>query len=119
MERAASAPRVSVELLLWGGVLLAPLALLADITLGIVIARGSCEAGRLTRMHLMVLGCALVAAAGLACALRARRCDFGPEDASGTRRSRFMAEYGLWSSVFFLFAIAATEIPNVVLHPCD
>jgi hypothetical protein len=34
-------------------------------------------------------------------------------------RSRFMAQFGFWTCVWFAVVIVATEVPNLILKVCD
>lgn len=112
---------------LWTGVLAGPLVWLMLLETNYVLSYVACETRQTWFMHLAALiSIALVAAAG-AWAWQAGQ---GPRDLPESltapvspetcdARMRWMGHIAVASSVWFIIVIIATEIPVVVLKPCQ
>jgi hypothetical protein len=107
---------------LWAGVLLPPLAVLANLEVAYALVPVACSDGNRLLVHLVHLVCLLIVVTGGGFALRSwRACgETWPGEQGGkVGRSRFMAGLGLLLSAMFLLVILAQWIPSVVLNPCQ
>jgi hypothetical protein len=107
---------------LWTGVLLAPIAVLANLEVAYLTVRGSCVHANLLPLHLVHAAFLLIALAGGFVAWREWQADgrVWPDDEGGpVSRSRFMAGVGLSGSALFSLVIIAQWIPTFTLHPCQ
>jgi hypothetical protein len=110
---------------LWAGVLTGPIVWLTMLEVNYLLTYVACETGRKWFMHLAVLtAVVLVAVAGYIAFI------FGPPDdpdidtppvtrETSEQRARWMALYGVASSIWFIIEILANEIPILVLRACE
>ena len=110
---------------LWAGVLTGPLVWLTMLEVNYLLTYVACESGHKWFMHLAVLiAVAIVATAGYLAWV------YGPPEdpeidtppvtrATAEQRARWMAIYGVTSSVWFIIVILANEIPILVLRACE
>ena len=111
--------------ILWAGVLTGPIVWLTMLEVNYVLTYVACETGRKWFMHVTVLvALSLVATAGYLSWL------YGPPDdpeidtrpvtrETAEQRARWMALYGVGSSIWFMIVILANEIPILVLRACE
>jgi hypothetical protein len=107
---------------LWTGVLLAPLAWLANLELAYLMVRPSCTSGHVLRLHLVGAFFLFVTLAGGGLAWRCWRAAGGawPDSGGGAVGwTRFMAALGLLGSAVFALVIIAQSVPTFTLHPCQ
>ncbi len=97
---------------LWMGLLLAPVAFLANLEFGYLLVHPSCLRDDNLPVHVAHAVCLLLGLLGALVAWRSRR-------AGGSSRTRFMAELGLLTSALFVLSMVAQWIPTFVLHPCQ
>jgi hypothetical protein len=110
---------------LWAGVLTGPIVWLVLLEVNYVLTYVACETGHKWFMHTAVLvALALVATAGYLAWVN------GPPDdpeistppvtrETAEQRARWMALYGVVSSIWFFIVILANEIPILVLRACE
>ena len=109
-------------LALWWGVLAGPIAFALDEVLSYAIVQHTCSTGHEWLIHLYTVFAALLCLSGL---MAARWCysqlshSAGTEGGSVESRSRWMAIYGIASSIAFFVVIIALAIPKWALSPCD
>ena len=111
--------------ILWAGVLTGPIVWLTMLEVNYVLTYVACETGHKWFMHVTVLvALSLVATAGYLSWL------YGPPDdpeidtrpvtrETAEQRARWMALYGVGSSIWFMIVILANEIPILVLRACE
>lgn len=110
---------------LWFGILAGPVVWLTLLEVNYVLSYVSCETGHKWFLHVAVLvAVSLVALAGYLAWTNGppdERELHTPPVTRGTAemRARWMALYGITSSVFFIIVILANEIPILVLHTCE
>ena len=110
---------------LWIGILTGPLVWLAMLQTNYVLTYVACESGHKWFMHLVVfVALALVGGAGFLAWMFGPPADPEIDTPPVTRetaeqRARWMAFYGVTSSVWFMIVILANEIPILVLHACE
>ena len=107
---------------LWTGVLLAPLAWLANLELAYLLVHPSCSRDATLPVHAVHAVCLLLALAGGLTAWRTWRTAGGrwPADEGGpVARTRFLAGLGLAVSALFALVIVAQWIPSFVLDACQ
>ena len=110
---------------LWAGALTGPLVWLAMLEVNYLLTYVACESGHKWFMHLTVLvAVAVVATAGYLSWRYGPPADPGVDTPPVTRetaeqRARWMALYGIASSVWFIIVIVANEIPILVLRACE
>jgi hypothetical protein len=107
---------------LWAGVLLAPLAFLANLEVAYAFVTASCDRGDQLLIHLTHLACLLLSLLGGWAAWSAWRAEGSewPGQGGGTvGRTRFMAGLGLLLSAMFTLVIVAQWIPGFLLSPCQ
>ena len=110
---------------LWAGILTGPIVWLAMPELNYVLTYVACESGHKWYLHVVVLAAmALVATAGYLAWIYGPPSDPEVNPPPVTRetaeqRARWMALYGVASSVWFIIVILANEIPILVLHACE
>jgi hypothetical protein len=136
--------RTRAVVLLWVGVLLAPLAFLLDLTASFALADRGCTSPD-SRLTWFITGAAAVAAAAaLVLSIRNWRAvgadpeprgegvehsdprstghtisaHFRTDGPSAPGRSRFMSLAGIALGSFFLVVVLASVIPTLVIHPC-
>lgn len=110
------------DLLLWLGMLAAPLAWALHEQASYMMAETACAQESHLLLHLATLGTLLIALAGGAIAWN--RWKREPESSTEkgnaqASRVRFMALSGLVMSGWFALVILATWIPNLILGPCQ
>src|SRR5512132_763576 len=110
---------------LWAGVLTGPIVWFAMLEANYVLAYVACESGHKWFMHLVVfVALALVGTSGCLAWM------FGPPEdpeidtppvtrETAEQRARWMAMYGVASSIWFIIVILANEIPILVLQACE
>jgi hypothetical protein len=110
---------------LWAGILTGPVVWFTLLEVNYLLSYVACETGHTWFMHVAVLvAVAFVAMAGYFSWL------YGPPDdsdvntppvtrATAEQRARWMALYGVASSVWFIIVILANEIPLLVLRACE
>ena len=122
LRRAYHDPRRVAVLVL--GVLAGPVVWLTLLETNYVLTYVACEQRHEWMLQLAtIIAVALVAAAG-AGAWRARttgttETETLDQDATSELRARFLAYGGALLSAWFILVILATEIPIVILHPCQ
>ena len=107
---------------LWTGLLLAPLAFLANLEVGYAFVTRSCGRGDQLLIHLTHLACLLLSLAGTWAAWRVWQAEGRewPGAAGGVvGRTRFMAGLGLLTGAMFTLVIVAQWIPGLLLGPCQ
>ena len=107
----------------WYGVLVPPLAMLVNLSLGFALVPWSCSANNRALLHgeiaLLVL---LSLSGGLMAHRQWRRHGGGGEvdDAGGpAARSRFLGVLGMASSALFTLILLAQWLANAYLTPCN
>lgn len=107
---------------LWAGVLMGPVVWLALLEVNFVLVPWACAAGANWPMYVTTFSALASVAGGAALSFRDWR-DAGrewPEESEGViPRSRFLAAGGLLLNVFFLLAIVAHALPNLILGACQ
>jgi hypothetical protein len=104
----------------WPGLLAAPLAWLAMLETAYALVPWACGADGTLVLHLVNGAGGLAVAVGGIAAWRAwAREARHPDDGPGVARRRFTAGVGLAVALVFLLAVIATEVPVLVLGPCD
>ena len=107
---------------LWVGLLLAPIAFLLNLETAYALVPTACSSHRELPVHLVHLGCLLLAAGGLLTAWRSWRtlgATWPGEAGDPLARSRFLAGTGLLVSAMFVLVILAQWIPSLLLDPCQ
>jgi hypothetical protein len=107
---------------LWAGFLLAPTAFLLNLELAYALVPTACSSQNRLLVHMVHLGCLLIALTGGFFARRLwRSCGetWPGEEGGRVSRSRFMAGIGLLLSALFVLVIVAQWIPSLVLNPCQ
>ena len=111
--------------MLWAGILSGPIVWFTLLEVNYLLTYVACETGHKWFMHLAVLvALALVGTAGYFAWL------YGPPDdpelntppvtrETAEQRARWMALYGVASSIWFIIVILANEIPILVLPACE
>jgi hypothetical protein len=107
---------------LWTGLLLAPAAFLLGLEVSYAAVTRACfDTGR-GLIHLVQLGCLLLAVLGTLVAWRNWRTEgsaWPGQEGGASGRTRFMAGLGLLTSALFILVILAQGIPGFVLSPCQ
>ena len=107
---------------LWTGLLLPPAAFLLNLEVAYALVPVACSSGATLPVHLVHLGCLILALVG---GVFARRCwratgsTWSGEEGGRLGRSRFMAGLGLLVSALFALVIVAQWIPSFLLSPCQ
>jgi hypothetical protein len=119
-SRSASRPKEAVEWALWLGLFVPPVAWFAAQQVGFVLTPWICLTGRRWVLF-VVTGAALAAAAVAGIAAWRRLTSAGRSTSPGPleRRRRYLAAAGVLLSLYFLLAIAAFAIPDLLQGPCD
>ena len=107
---------------LWAGLLLAPAAFLLNLEVAYALVPTACSTGTRLLVHVVHVGCLLLAGGGALIAWRSWRStgETWPGGAGGKlSRSRFMAGVGLLLSLFIVMVIVAQWVPSFVLNPCQ
>jgi hypothetical protein len=107
---------------LWTGLLLPPVAFLANVEFAYAVVPAACSAGTVVLVHLVHLLCLLLALVGGLVAWRSWRsagAEWPGEQGGPLARSRFMAGSGVLGSALFALVIVAQWIPSFVLSPCQ
>jgi hypothetical protein len=107
---------------LWIGLLVPPLACLANLEITYALVPTACSTGNMTPVHLVNLVYLLVAAwAGLVAWRWWDAVGKAWPNAEGGRpaRTRFLAGVGVLVSGYFVLVIIGMWIPDFVLHPCQ
>ena len=107
---------------LWTGLLLPPLAVLANLEVGYAFVTRSCDRGDQLPIHLTHLACLLLSLGGTWAAWRVWQAEGRewPGAAGGAvGRTRFMAGMGILTGAMFILVIVAQWIPGFLLSPCQ
>jgi hypothetical protein len=118
-ERFRSGPGA---LALWWGLFGGAVGFAADEVLSYALVPHSCSTGYHWLLHFYTLMGFALAASGFWCAIWSYRQLPGSEHPDGVTvasRARWMAIYGMASSVAFAVVIIAIAIPKWALSPCD
>ncbi len=123
MTQTKSSARLSMrdEWRLWFSVFIPAAAWIAAQQASFLLSPWICATGRRWVLYLVTGVAALAAIAGTLGAWRSWR-DLPPDDEAkdpARTRRRFMAAGGLLLGVFFLVAILAFAIPDLIHRPCD
>jgi hypothetical protein len=111
---SAAAPRPAVA---WAGVLLPPVAWLADLSISDALVGESCVRGSRALLHGATAAALAGAIAGIAISLATWRGT--REDASERGRAeRFLGIGGVALGALFVVVILAGELPKLMLGPC-
>jgi hypothetical protein len=107
---------------LWWGIFAGPIGFALDEVLSYAIVQHTCSTGYHWLLHFYTLLGVVLALSGFAAARWCYRRL--PESATTTgvmveSRSRFMAIYGIASSIAFTLVIIALSIPKWAMSPCD
>ena len=111
--------------MLWTGILAGPIAWFTMLEANYLLTYVACESGHKWFMHAVVLAAiGLVATAGYFSWVYGPPGDPEIDTPPVTRdtseqRARWMALYGVASSIWFIIVILANEIPILVLHACE
>jgi len=110
------------DVLLWIPVLAGPIAWALTQQVSYMLAPSACW----WRRHYLlaippIVTLLLLAGAALLAWNRWKREPEGSTEKGDPRasRSRFMAQFGFWSCVWFAVVIVATAVPNLILKVCD
>ena len=107
---------------LWAGLLIPPLAFLANLELSYALVPTACKAGNQSMIHLVHLVCLLLALGAGLIAWRSWNT-YGSEwsgaEGGPLARSRFMAGSGLAGSALFALVILAQWLPGFALSACQ
>lgn len=106
---------------LWWGMLAGPIGVALDEGLSYAIVQHSCSTGYHWLLHFYTLVGIAFALSGYFVAHRAYRDlpNARIEDAGVPNRSRWMAIYGMASSIAFVVVNIAMAIPKWTMNPCD
>jgi hypothetical protein len=106
-------------LLLWTGLLAAPVAWLVQLEAGYALASWACARDRAAALHLVTALPLAVAGAGVLAAVRALGRPAPPPAAPARDgRRRLMGHVGLGLSVLFALVILVSGLPPLLLSPC-
>lgn len=122
----ATIPSISLEarenLALWFSVLAAPAAWMLQLATTYALVPIACHVGRPALMHLPTLLFLVVALASVWGAWRAWGRANGTwareSDDGQVARIRFLAAFGLMSSMLFTLVIVGQWVPAIVIDPC-
>jgi hypothetical protein len=117
--RVTEARRIAA---LFTGLLLAPVAFLANLEIAYALVHPACRLGNRLPLHAVHAGAVVFALAGLLTAWRIWRAEGveWPAYAGGPlARTRFLAGLGVATSALFLLVLVAQWIPSFVLSPCQ
>ncbi|HEX2779573.1 MAG TPA: hypothetical protein VHM30_08750 [Gemmatimonadaceae bacterium] len=107
----------------WYGVLIPPLAMLTNLSLGFALVPWSCSANNRALLHVEIALLVLISVSGGLVAHREwRRHGGGGEvdDAGGpAARSRFLGVLGMASSALFTLILLGQWLANAFLTPCN
>ena len=107
---------------LWTGLILPPAAFLLNLEVAYALVPVACSSGATLPVHLVHLGCLILALVGGVFAWRCWRATgstWPGEEGGRLARSRFMAGLGLLVSALFALVIVAQWIPSFLLSPCQ
>jgi cytochrome c biogenesis factor len=107
---------------LWTGLLLPPIAFLISLEVSYALVPAACSSGSELPVHLVHLGCLLLALIGGLIAWRwwkRQGATWAGEEGGPLARSRFMAGLGLLLCALFALVIVAMWIPSFLLDPCQ
>lgn len=110
------------DVLLWIPVLAGPIAWALTQQLSYVLTPTACwSRNHLTLLIVPVCTLLLLAAGAMLARSRWKREPEGSTETGDPKasRSRFMAQLGFWSCVWFAVVIVATAVPNLILKVCD
>jgi hypothetical protein len=110
------------DVILWLAVLAGPAAWALQLLSNYSLTPTACDLGSKTILHLVSLGCLLLALTGAwVCWSWWKKLPEGSTEMGDAEQSRvrFMALAGAVSCVFFALVIVAAEIPNWTLRVCD
>jgi len=101
---------------LWAGVVLAPAAWAAQMGAVYALAGPACERQSRVILHVVTIICFLLAvASGIICWFYRNPAS---DDHAQDKRIGFLANYGVWASVYFALVIIAQAITTIMLDPC-
>jgi hypothetical protein len=107
----------------WLGVLLPPIAMLTNVSLGYAFVPWSCSAQSRTVLHIEIAALVIISiAAGFVAHREWRQFGGGgqSDDAGGPGpRARFLGLMGIGSSILFTLILLAQWFANVYLTPCN
>ena len=110
-------------LLQWAGVLVPPLAMLTNLSLGFALVPWSCSANNRVLLHSEIALLVVISvASGFVAHREWRRHGGGGEadDAGGpAARSRLLGVFGMASSALFTLILLAQWLANAFLTPCN
>ena len=106
---------------LWTSILAGPIAWACDLEISYALVKWTCNAQRMSILHLVSLLALIVTASGMAMAWIAlqRTREFSTDGGEERARARFMALLGLSAGFLFACAILAAAIPRWVLDACQ
>jgi hypothetical protein len=107
---------------LWVGLLIPPLAFLANLEVSYALVPTACKVGNQSMIHLVHLVFLLLAlGAGLIAwnSWNTYGTEWSGTEGGPIARSRFMAGSGLMSSAMFVLVILAQWLPGFALSPCQ
>jgi hypothetical protein len=111
------------DTLLWASILTPPIAWFVDQQVSYAWVTSACAERGMLPIHVTFFITLMLALVGTAIGYRElRNTDEslgGVEDVRDLSRARFMALCGTGGGLFFVLLIIATEIPNLIHHPCD
>ncbi|HLZ34624.1 MAG TPA: hypothetical protein VKP13_11440 [Nitrospira sp.] len=121
MEREKPEALPTNTLLLYYGMLAAPIAWIFDEGLSYMLNQHACSTGHFYVLHIITIVTAAVALSGLFVAFQQLlAAGHGNDDGGSTRdRAYFMARLGIATSLGFSLVILALAVPRWVLTPCD
>jgi hypothetical protein len=107
----------------WFGVLIPPIAMLTNVSLGYAFVPWSCSAKSRTVLHIEIAALVLISLAAGFVAHREWSHHGGggqSDDAAGpVSRARFLGILGMGSSALFTLILLAQWFANVFLTPCN
>ena len=119
-------PRVGHGGVQWYGIVVPPLAMLVQVTLGYALVTWSCPGRSQLPLHATAIVLALIAASGILTGRSqwrrgggdARQSGAGDDRRDEATRARFMGAIGVASGVLFTLSILAQWMATIFLSPC-